>query len=79
MWQLVLKNIPPGGQYRPDGYRYYIDWCKRQIKELGDMNLDKMEQKLTWQAMIIVLEALIRFAGRYAKLAEDQWAGRWIW
>lgn len=78
IYTIGSKNCSTGS-HAPDyngimknGYRYYINWCKKQIEEIGDMNLDKMERKLTWQAMIIVLEALIRFAHRYAELAEAQ-------
>ncbi len=34
------------------------------------MTLEKMNQKYTWQAMIIAMEAIIDFAHRYADLAE---------
>ncbi len=34
------------------------------------MNIENMEKKLTWESMIIVMEAIIKFAQRYADLAE---------
>lgn len=52
------------------GYRFYIDACKQRLAEMDDMNTDSIEAYYTWQAMIIVMEALIRFAHRYADLAE---------
>ena len=35
------------------------------------MTVESIESYYTWQAMIIVMEALIRFAHRYADLAEE--------
>ncbi len=52
------------------GYRYYIDKCRENIASLEDMDIDTMEKQITWQSMIIVMEALIGFAHRYADLAE---------
>lgn len=54
------------------GYRYYIDECKQKLEALEkeEMTLEKMNRKYTWQAMIIVMEAIIDFAHRYADLAE---------
>ncbi|SFL94410.1 glycyl radical protein [Pelosinus propionicus] len=52
------------------GYRYYIDKCKENIAALEDMDIDTMEKQITWQSMIIVMEAIIKFAHRYADLAE---------
>ena len=54
------------------GYRYYIEQCKEKLKSLAkeEMTLEKMNQKYTWQAMIIAMEAIIDFAHRYADLAE---------
>ncbi len=52
------------------GYRYYINQCKEKIAALEDMDIDTMESQLTWQSMIIVMESIIKFAHRYADLAE---------
>lgn len=52
------------------GYRYYIDKCKENIAALQDMDIDTMEKQITWQSMIIVMDAIIKFAHRYAALAE---------
>lgn len=56
------------------GYRYYINECKRNLEALEqeEMTLEKMNQKYTWEAMIIVMEAIIAFAHRYADLAEKE-------
>lgn len=54
------------------GYRYYIDQCRRKLAELEneEMTIEKMNKKFTWEAMIISMEAVIRYAHRYAELAE---------
>ncbi|MFR8516422.1 MAG: glycyl radical protein [Emergencia timonensis] len=54
------------------GYRYYIEECREKLETLEreEMTLEKMNQKYTWQAMIIAMEAIIDFAHRYADLAE---------
>lgn len=52
------------------GYRHYIDECKAKIAAQDDMDIEGMESRITWQAMIIVMEAIIGFAHRYAALAE---------
>lgn len=54
------------------GYRYYIEECKENLESLAqeEMTLEKMNQKYTWEAMIITMEAIIDFAHRYADLAE---------
>lgn len=66
------------GSHAPDydgimkyGYKHYLELCERKLEELGDMNIESMQSKLTWQAMVIVLKALIAFAHRYADLAEN--------
>ncbi len=53
------------------GYRPYIEECKRKMEEMEDMTVESIESYYTWQAMVIVMEALIRFAHRYANLAEE--------
>lgn len=52
------------------GYRHYIDLCKEKISAIDDMDIEKMGQKMTWEAMIVTMEAIIVFAHRYADLAE---------
>lgn len=65
------------GSHAPDydglmkyGYKHYLELCKQHLEEMEDVDIEKMKSKLTWQAMVIVLEALIKFAHRYADLAE---------
>lgn len=53
------------------GYRPYIEMCREKMASLDSMNIENMEKYYTWQAMVIVLEAIIRFAHRYADLAES--------
>lgn len=52
------------------GYRHYINKCKENIEAIDVMNIENMEKKITWQALIITMEAIIKFAHRYADLAE---------
>jgi len=52
------------------GYRYYINMCKEKLAEIDDMDIETMEKKMTWEAMIIALESIIEFAHRYADLAD---------
>lgn len=54
------------------GYRYYIDRCRQKLADLEkeEMTLEKMNRKFTWEAMIISMEAVIRYAHRYAELAK---------
>lgn len=69
--QLSTMNLAPDyDEMVKRGYRYYIDKCKAKLAALDDMDIDKMGQKLTWEAMIITMEAIITFAHRYADLAE---------
>ena len=69
--QLSTMNIAPDyDEMVQKGYRFYIDRCKAKLAELDDMDIEKMGQKLTWEAMIITMEALIGFSHRYADLAE---------
>lgn len=52
------------------GYRPYIEECKARMEEIDQMDIEKLEQYYTWKSMVIVMEAIIRFAHRYADLAE---------
>ena len=67
----TMNHAPFYDEMIKKGYRFYIDECKKNIDELGEMDIEKMEQYYTWQSMIIVMEAIIRFAKRYADLAEE--------
>ncbi len=67
----TMNHAPFYDEMVTKGYRYYIDQCKANIAAIDHMDIDKMEQRYTWEAMIIVMEAIIRFAHRYADLAEE--------
>lgn len=54
------------------GYCGIIQECERKIEEIEYYNLEKGTQKENWRAMIIALEAGIKFAHRYAVLAEEK-------
>lgn len=66
----TMNHAPFYDEMVMKGYRYYIDKCKENIQKQEDMNIEEMERRYTWEAMIIVLEALIDFAHRYGDLAE---------
>ena len=71
--QLSTMNIAPDyDEMVKKGYRFYIEQCKEKLSALDDMNIETMGQKITWEAMIITMEALIAFAHRYADLAEKK-------
>ena len=52
------------------GYRFYIDECRKQIASLDNVDVDALGRKNTWESFIIVMEAIIDHAHRYADLAE---------
>ncbi len=54
------------------GYRHYIDECKENLASFVCKDVYDMEQRINWEAMIIVMEGIIHFAHRYADLAELQ-------
>lgn len=54
------------------GYRHYIDMAKEKLASQDFKEVYDMEQEINWKAMIIVMEAIIDFAHRYADLAEEQ-------
>lgn len=68
--QSTMNHSPDYDHLIKRGYRYYIDECKKKIEEFYVGDVYDMEQRITWQAMIIVMEAVIAFAHRYAELAE---------
>lgn len=68
----TMCNAPDYPELVNKGYRYYIDLCKENIAKNKNTTIEKMESIITWKSMIIVLEALIRHAHRYADLAEEQ-------
>ena len=68
----TMNHAPAYHDMVKTGYRHYIDKCKENIAELADMDIDTMEKQLTWRSMVIVMEAIIKFAHRYADLAEKK-------
>lgn len=67
----TMNHAPFYDELLTKGYRYYINECKEKMANIGKMTVDKMEQYYTWQSMVIVMEAIIAFAHRYADLAEE--------
>lgn len=69
--QLSTMNINPKyDEMIKRGYKYYINECKEKIAALDNMDIETLGKKMTWEAMIIDMEAIIAFAHRYADLAE---------
>ncbi len=54
-----------------EGARAIINECKENLKQLRYYKTDCIEKKHFWEAVIMVYEAWIRFANRYADLAES--------
>lgn len=48
-----------------------IDECRKNLEELKYFKTDCIEKKHYWESVIIVYEAWLRFANRYAELAEN--------
>lgn len=67
----TMNHAPFYDELVKRGYRYYIDECKEKIASIEHMTIDNMEKRYTWESMIIVMEAIIDFAHRYAELAEQ--------
>ncbi len=70
--QSTMNHSPDYDNIVKYGYRHYIDECKKRLSEHICKDVYDMEQRISWQAMIIVMEAIIAFAHRYADLAEKQ-------
>lgn len=70
--QSTMNHSPDYDNLIKRGYRYYINQCKDHISKHICNDVYDMEQRLDWEAMIIVMEAIIDFAHRYADLAEKQ-------
>ena len=62
------------GSNAPDYYnlinRWYIDECKAKIAAQTETDIEALNRKNNWESFIIVMEALIDHAHRYADLAE---------
>lgn len=70
--QSTMNHSPDYDNLVKRGYRYYIDECKKKLSEFVIKDVYDMEQRIAWQSMIIVMEAIIALAHRYADLAEQQ-------
>ena len=70
--QSTMNHSPDYDNLVKRGYRYYIDECKKKLDSHEVNDVYDMEQQIAWKAMIIVMEAIISFAHRYADLAEQQ-------
>lgn len=66
----TMNHAPAYYEMVNKGYRYYINQCKENIAALTDIDIENMEKQITWQSMIVVMEAIIKFANRYADMAE---------
>ncbi len=55
-----------------EGAQAVIDEAKQCLKDLRYTSGDAVEKRNYWEAVIIVFEAWIRFANRYARLAERE-------
>lgn len=55
------------------GFRWHIEQCQKNIKEAyaDRMSIEKQAKVNYWRALIIALEAGIRYANRYADKAEE--------
>ncbi len=67
----TMNHAPDYDEMIKKGFRHYINKCKENIANIEHMDIDTMEKKITWESMIIVMEAIIKFANRYADLAEE--------
>lgn len=65
------SHVPDYEQLMQKGYRGVIKELQEKLDGLTDMDLEHHQKKVVWESMIIVLEAMIAFAHRYADLAEQ--------
>lgn len=68
----TMNHSPDYDNFIKRGYRYYIDECKRKLEEHRVNDVYDMEQEIAWESMIIVMEAIIDFAHRYADAADKK-------
>ncbi|WP_432667140.1 pyruvate formate lyase family protein [Wukongibacter baidiensis] len=68
----TMNHSPDYDNFVERGYRYYIDDCKKKLAEHKINDVYDMEQEIAWESMIIVMEAIIDFAHRYADHAEEK-------
>ena len=70
--QSTMNHSPDYDNLVKRGYRYYIEECRTKLSKHVIKDVYDMEQRIAWESMIIVMEAIIAFAHRYADLAERQ-------
>ena len=70
--QSTMNHTPDYDNLIKYGYHHYIDECKENLASFVCKDVYDMEQRINWEAMIIVMEGIIHFAHRYADLAELQ-------
>lgn len=70
--QSTMNHSPDYDNLIKLGYRHYIDACKENLANFQCNDVYDMEKRVNWEAMIIVMEAIINFSHRYADLAEKQ-------
>ena len=73
--QSTMNHSPDYDNLIKRGYRYYIDECKEKLSKHVCRDVYDMEQRINWEAMIIVMEAIISFAHRYADFHAGRSAG----
>ncbi len=70
--QSTMNHSPDYEHFIKRGYRWYIDQCEEKLANFKIKDVYDMEQVITWKSMIIVMEAIITLAHRYADLAEKK-------
>lgn len=70
--QSTMNHSPDYDNFIKRGYRYYIDRCRAKIEAHKVEDVYDLEQEIAWNSMIIVMEAVINLAHRYADLAEQK-------
>ena len=70
--QSTMNHSPDYDNLIKRGYRWYINQCKKKLEELKVNDVADFEKRITWESMIIVMEAVIEFSHRYADLAEKK-------
>ena len=70
--QSTMNHSPDYEHFIKRGYRWYINQCEEKLANFKIKDVYDMEQVITWKSMIIVMEAIITLAHRYADLAEKK-------
>lgn len=63
--------VPDHARLMREGLRGYISRCQEQIQHTVPDSKQNREKVNYWNACIIVMEAIIRYANRFGKLAEE--------